>query len=251
MEHLPHTFIENLRSVSLTEKERGEMRAALLSKMRESVSARPVVSTWSHLFFSKRVQASFLSVIIVLGYGSSVTFAAEGALPGDILYPIKTKVTEPVARLVAATSPAEEAQFETKILERRLEEAEALETDKKLDPELKQEVRKVIREQSLRTKMKIKDAEDDDVVRAVLTVATSSAAIATTTPKSASEKVTEKKQFNRNESDDKEKGKNKHALNAVLEKHERILEQLDLHDEKPEKGQKEIERGRNSDRGRD
>lgn len=244
MEHLPHTFIKHLRSVSLTEKERGELRVALLAKMRESAAQRPVPSPWSHLFFSKRAQASFLSVIIVLGYGSSVSFAAESALPGDILYPIKTKVAEPVARLVTATSPAAEAKFETKLLERRLQEAESLETDKKLDQELKQEVRKVIREQSLKAKKKIKDVEDDDdVVHVTLTVATSSLIVATSTPKQIlPEKVSDKKQNNRSDSGDKERGKSSRALNAVLEKHERILDQLDLHDEKAKKSEK-IDRG--------
>ncbi|MDO8741966.1 MAG: hypothetical protein Q7J45_00305 [bacterium] len=253
MEHLPHTFIKHLRSISLTEKERGELRVALLAKMRESTAQRPVPSPWSHLFFSKRAQASCLSVIIVLGYGSSATLAAEGALPGDILYPIKTKVAEPVARLVAATSPAAEAKFETKLLERRLEEAETLETGKKLDQELKQEVRKVIREQSLKAKSKIKDFEEGgDAVPAALTVATSTPVVATSTPKQV---VPEnKKQSNKSDSDDKERGKSSRALNAVLEKHERILDQLDLHDEKskrPEKIDRENGKNNKEEQGRD
>ncbi len=256
MEHLPHTFIKHLRSVSLTKKERSDMRAVLLTKMRENASLRPIVSPWAHLLFSKRVQASFLSVIIIIGYGSSVTFAAEGALPGDVLYPVKTKVTEPVARLVTATSPAAEAKFETKLLERRLEEAESLETTKKLDPELKQEVRKVIREQSMRVKKTITDVEDADAANVALIVASSSPVVATSTSKTSSEKFLEKKKFSRNDnSGDKERGQNKRALNAVLEKHERILEQLDLHDEKVKNTEK-VDRGNrnNSDKeeqGRD
>ena len=162
MEHPPHKFIEELRSVALTESERVALRASLLAKMREGGAQRPVVSPWSHLFFSKRVQAGFLSMIIVMSYTSSVAFAAEGALPGDILYPIKTKVAEPVVRLVTVSTPAEEAKFETKILERRLEEAETLEQDKKLDQELKREVRESVRAQSAKAKMKIKVVEDDD-----------------------------------------------------------------------------------------
>lgn len=210
------------------------MRAALLAKMREGASLRSTVSPWSHLFFSKRVQAIFLSVLIILGYGSSITLAAEGALPGDILYPIKTRVTEPVARLVAATSPAAEAKFETKLLERRLQEVESLETDKKLDQELKQKVRKVIREQRIKAKSKIKDVEgDDDAIPVALAVATSTQAVATTSSEPFPEKVSQKKQIKRSadNSHDVEKGKSKRALKAVLEKHGRILEKLDLADE--------------------
>lgn len=226
-------FTKQLRTITLSDAERVALRASLLAKMRESVVQRPVPSPWSQIFFSKHVQAAFLSVIIVIGYGSSVSLAAEGALPGDILYPVKTRVTEPVARLIKATSPAAEAKFETRLLEKRLEEAESLETGKKLDLELKQEVRKVIREQSIKAKKKIKDVESDDGVSLVaLSVATSTTAVATSSPEATREKVEKEKQSKRNDdSDDKEKGKNKRALKAVLEKHVRILEKLDLADE--------------------
>lgn len=209
------------------------MRAVLLTKMRESTSMRPVVSPWAHLFFSKRVQASFLSVVIILGYGSSVALAAEGALPGDILYPVKTRVTEPVVRLVTVSTPAEEAKFETKLLERRLEEAETLETDKKLGPELRHEVRESVRAQSVKAKMKSKDAEDGDIAGSAALSVVASTTTATSTQKAKTEKVREEKQREKgdNESVTKERGKSERALNAVLQKHERTLENLDLEGE--------------------
>ena len=223
-------FTKQLRAITLSDAERVALRASLLAKMRESVAQRPVPSPWSQFFFSKRVQAALLSALIIIGYGSSITLAAEGSLPGDILYPIKTRVTEPVARLITVTSPAAEAKFETRLLEKRLEEAESLETDKKLDPELTQEVRKVIREQSIKAKKKIKDVESDDEVSLVaLSIATSTTAVATSSPEATRGKVEKEKQSKRNDdSDDKEKGKNKRALKAVLEKHGRILEKLEL-----------------------
>lgn len=259
MEHPPHTFIEELRSVALTKREREAVRAALLSKMRES-GTHSIPSPWAHLFFSKRVQVGFLSAVIIMSYTSSVAFAAEGALPGDILYPIKTKVAEPVVRLVTVSTPAEEAKFETKLLERRLEEAETLEESKKLDQELKQEVRESVRAQSAKAKMKIKVVEEDDgdaFVSAALPVATSTATVATSTQKVKAEKVTEKKQDKKDvkNSVTKERGKSERALNAVLQKHERTLENLDLEDEKADtsddKNDHENEGRGNNTKGRD
>lgn len=262
MEHLPHKFVEDLRSVALTEKERSEMRTILLAKMREGL-VRPVVSPWSHLFFSKRVQAGFLSVVIIMSYTSSVAFAAEGALPGDILYPIKTRVAEPVVRLVTVSTPADEATYETKLLDRRLEEAETLAQDKKLDTELKKEVRENVRTQSAKAKMKIKvveeDNDDDTFVLAAFPAATSTSIAATTTPKVKIEKVREEKRFEKKNDDSvtKERGKSKRELNAVLEKHERTLEKLDLEDEKievrdkNERGNENRSNDRKERRGRD
>ncbi len=223
------------------------MRAALLTKMREGALVRPTVSPWSHLFHRKRVQAAFLSILIIGSYGSSVTLAAENALPGEILYPIKTRVTEPVVRLMTATTPAAEAKFETRLLEKRLEEVETLETREKLDPELTQEVRKVIREQSIKAKKKIKDVESDEAAaRVVLPAATSTAAVATSSHEANPQKAGEVKQSGRNDDSD-DKGKNKRALNALLEKHDRIIKKLDLADEHEDRDE---ERGGGGNEGR-
>ncbi len=243
-------FTEQLRAITLSDAERVALRSSLLIKMRENVAQRPMLSPWSQFFFSKRSQAAFLSIVIVIGYGGSVSLAAEGALPGDILYPVKTRVTEPVARLITATSPAAEAKFETRLLEKRLEEAESLETDKKLDSMLKQEVRKVIREQSIKAKKKIKDVEDDDVASVALSVATSTATVATSSPEILSKKTSEENKRRESSRDDKKeiRNKNERALKTVLQKHERILEKLDLTDdhmdEREDHGDKDHTRGR-------
>lgn len=228
-------FTKQLRAITLSDTERAVLRASLLANMRENVAQRPAVSLWLQFFFSKPVQAAFLSVIIVIGYGGSVSLAAEGALPGDILYSVKTRVTEPVARLITATSPAAEAKFETRLLEKRLEEAESLETNKKLDPKITQEVRKVIREQSIKAKKKIKNVEDDDDVASVaLFVATSTAAVATSSPEILFKKTLEENKRRGSSRDDKKdiKNKNERALKTVLQKHERILQKLELSDDR-------------------
>jgi len=57
--------------------------------------------------------------------GGGVSYAAEGAVPGDALYPIKVGINEEVRDIVALT-PEAKADWESRLVERRLEEAEKL-----------------------------------------------------------------------------------------------------------------------------
>lgn len=66
-----------------------------------------------------------LAIIIALLLGGGTSFAAENALPGDILYPIKIHVNENVQELAAVSDEAE-AKVQAKLAMRRLEEAEKL-----------------------------------------------------------------------------------------------------------------------------
>ena len=236
MNPFPQKLIRHLRSITLSDAERATLRTTLIAHMRESSARRAIPSSWTWSLYIKPAQVAFLFLLIIVGYGSSMTLAADASLPGDILYHVKTRLNEPIARLVTVTSPAAEATFETLLLERRLEEAETLDTREKLDSELKHSVREVIREQSSKAKKKIKDAEETPMVHALF-VATSTASIATSSSESFPEKISEKKQIKRgnSNSNDVEKGKSERVLKAVLEKHGRILEKLDLDSEKSAK----------------
>ncbi len=64
-----------------------------------------------------------LLVAALLGGGTS--YAAQGALPGDTLYPVKTHVNEPVQEALAFSTQAK-ADVEANIAEERLSEAEKL-----------------------------------------------------------------------------------------------------------------------------
>ena len=59
------------------------------------------------------------------------SFAAQGALPGDFLYPVKTDVNENVRGAFALSADAE-ANLQADLLEERLEEAQALHASGKL-----------------------------------------------------------------------------------------------------------------------
>ena len=88
----------------------------------------PYISSFS--FFAKGLVLAAL--ILVIG-GGSLSFAAEGSLPGDWLYPIKINVNEKAKKLTLKTSEAKIA-WQEKRIERRLEELDKLVTDNKINP---------------------------------------------------------------------------------------------------------------------
>ena len=68
--------------------------------------------------------------MIALGGGAS--FAAESAVPGDMLYPVKVQVNEQVRAALAVSAEAD-AEWEATLAERRLDEAHKLEAKGELD----------------------------------------------------------------------------------------------------------------------
>jgi hypothetical protein len=76
-----------------------------------------------------RITAAFLVFVLV---GSGTTYAAQGALPGDLLYPVKISLNENV-ELALATSDEAKIQTEVRLAERRVAEAQALDEKGRLD----------------------------------------------------------------------------------------------------------------------
>lgn len=88
--------------------------------------------------FSRKSVAALL-VLAILFSGAGVSFAAENALPGDVLYPIKVDVNEPLVASISV-SPESKALWNAERAERRLEEAAKLASDDKLTDEVKEEL---------------------------------------------------------------------------------------------------------------
>lgn len=225
-EKLPENLIEQLRSLRLSGAERSALRASLLVKVRGDDTMRPIRSPWAEFFAMRRFQATFLIVIIIIGYGSSAALAAEGALPGDVLYPVKMRVVEPLARLVAAQTPEAKADFETALLDRRLREAEALDDEETLDAPLRETVRENVRAQSARAEVAARRA-DGEPPPSALRSATSTIVVATGSPA----RLEDDRRLERG-SDKRDRGEKRAERAArVLNEHKRILERLELSDE--------------------
>lgn len=113
--------------------ERERMRVALreyarIKPIRDSGKESGVPSPYTSIFprYFMRPAAGFMAAILVLVTGTSgIAYAAEGALPGDTLYPIKVNVTEPV-RITLAADTAQKAALHRRFAETRISEAAAL-----------------------------------------------------------------------------------------------------------------------------
>jgi hypothetical protein len=113
---------------TLSEAERARMRAVLT----EYAAFKPVRAPVRHVspFHALRMHPVFagaFALLLLITSTGGAAYAAEGSLPGDILYSVKVDVTEPV---VTALTPAGSAQvaWHLTIAKRRLAEAHALAT---------------------------------------------------------------------------------------------------------------------------
>jgi hypothetical protein len=88
------------------------------------------VSGW-YVFMRRPVAIALVAVLLISSGG--ISYAAEGALPGDILYPIKVGVNEQVRSALAVT-PEDKASVAADRAVARLDEASALATEGKLTP---------------------------------------------------------------------------------------------------------------------
>jgi len=121
MDEILEKLNKQAQKVFLNKDEKSAIRNILISYSRES----PYGAFFSFSFIrSKRVLVPAFAIILLL-LGGGTSYAAQRALPGDILYPIKINVNEKIADLMAVTKEAK-VKLNAKIIKRRLEEMDKL-----------------------------------------------------------------------------------------------------------------------------
>lgn len=132
MEEKLRKFIDGTRAVVLTAEEKAAGRSMLEQYMLLTpvrVAAAPVAAKRRFGFLpsamSGKVAGVFSLVLGLMLSSAGVSYAAEGALPGDTLYPVKVGVNEEL-RAALAPTPEAKAAWEAERAERRLTEAETL-----------------------------------------------------------------------------------------------------------------------------
>lgn len=152
MEHFEH-IKESAKRVRMNPERKREIRGRLLSFMEKSPvmagEATRLMNTarfWSnrpeHIgMLIKRLILSPMPIalIIALLLGGGAAAAAENTLPGDVLYPVKVEVNERVRGWVAVSDDAE-ARLQVDLAARRLEEAEKLAKDGRLDADVRAKI---------------------------------------------------------------------------------------------------------------
>ena len=104
-------------AIRLSHDEKAIMRANLFAAI-DAAKYTPVLQVrTAYVWASWRYSASFaLLLVFVLGGGTA--YAAQGALPGGLLYPVKVYVNESVAEALA-TSPEAKLSFHASRAEER------------------------------------------------------------------------------------------------------------------------------------
>jgi hypothetical protein len=119
----------------LSAQEKSAMKARIFG-MPSPANVSPKQSPYfifTYQFMQARVLAP-LAVLLVVFLGGSTAAAAQGALPGDALYPIKISFNEAV-EVALATTPVAKAEVSAELAVRRVEEAEVLAARGELTPE--------------------------------------------------------------------------------------------------------------------
>lgn len=132
-----------IRNIRLS---RGE-KSFILKKILHAAVKSPYWSPYSivaRMRQNKLYAFSFAIMLLVSG-GGSVVLAAESSVPGDILYPIKVKVTEPALDKIFVTAK-ENARWQGEKAIRRLREVETLALQGRLDEEKSKAIEKKIKE---------------------------------------------------------------------------------------------------------
>ncbi|KKQ77888.1 MAG: hypothetical protein A3A96_00675 [Candidatus Zambryskibacteria bacterium RIFCSPLOWO2_01_FULL_39_39] len=129
--------IEDLKNIKLSKDEKD-----LLYKQILEGSSTPRVPILSPFLFFVRSHAPILSMSLVLVLLGGVSVAAENSLPGNVLYPMKVSVTEPL-RDIIKIKPEEKIKWQAEKATRRLMEAEILSVQNRLDDKKRDRIEKL------------------------------------------------------------------------------------------------------------
>ncbi len=258
-------FIQNLKdedSIKLTHNERLNLRASLLKDLGIDASKyaekhaegakripSPFQTQWQAFFASTRIKIASVAILIFTLATGGMTFAAESSLPGDILYPVKTQVNENVVRVIKSVSPAAKAEFEVRMVDRRLKEAEQVEK-RDIEKSVAQK-QKTLPENSKKQEENIKAEVIIQAVRAKQALEKQARS------ESKSRNNTDRKSDTADKPEDfstnkKASEKNEDRLDRVLEDHKDIIEKWkdDSSNRKTEREDSDSHRGNGGNNGR-
>ena len=166
-----NTFFSQLKketqNIRLSEAERETMRRGLESAFASRRPGKsPIQLTRSPLIFMVPRLVPYLAFVLILAVvGSGTAYAAESAVPGDLLYPVKTGVNEKVAAALAQSAEAK-ATWHATAAQRRMEEAEVLAARGTLTTEVKEELEANFNEHATKVEEIIVVVEEEDPVAA-------------------------------------------------------------------------------------
>lgn len=166
--------INSIKKIELKSTEKGEIFQRILKytefkPIKNDVRNRDldrlykvnVISLFINNLFNKKFMKSTIAAIMIILLGGGTSFAAQGSLPGDVLYPVKTGVNERVVD-VLTVGPSATAKWESEKFERRLQELEdLLQESNDISDEVKDQIREKLNKHLEKFEEKIAKIEED------------------------------------------------------------------------------------------
>jgi len=132
--------IEDMKNIHLTASE----KSVMFKKIMQTPIASPFQpqKTWWNFRELTRVQFAYMlsGIMLIMGSGGAVAYASQSSIPGDVLYPVKIHVTEPIQYALAFT-PAAKAQVDAANALQRLDEAQKLAQENRLTPQYQNDIK--------------------------------------------------------------------------------------------------------------
>lgn len=163
-------FTRSLQSIKLSQKEKEISRARMIDFMKQHPVAAHAVRKQNSLRLSQKRSTFFtrkkytlmpITLIIAILLGGSVSYAAEGALPGDTLYPIKVTVNEGMQNLLAVSTESK-AKLHVELANERLKEAETLAVENRLNTETQAKVEAQFQAHTEKVQKLVEKIEEND-----------------------------------------------------------------------------------------
>lgn len=162
MKNIIKQIKQGAKHTKLTVSEKAEIKSALVwyAKANPAKVRMSIPSPFS--IYNLRNKKS-ISVLVISGLllGSTVSFAAEDSIPGDVLFPVKIHLNENVRGTFAIT-PKAKAEWEVQLVERRLEEVEKIAMTPDALPEVHQIAEQNLERYSERVKHRIEKFEENE-----------------------------------------------------------------------------------------
>lgn len=131
--------MQETQKVSLTPQEKAEIKANLVNFIKtysppHTIKPQPAWFSWQPNFLKKNLvlQYAALGLVISTLAGFGVCSAAQKALPGDALYPLKTNFNEKAAAMLKLSEESK-IDYNVHLVNVRLEEVEKIASKDELD----------------------------------------------------------------------------------------------------------------------
>jgi hypothetical protein len=153
-DHTTKNLIEQIKKISLTPKEKVRIFDVL------DWYAETNSSVKSPYLFSRPFAYVTASILVVILASGGTVFASEQALPGDILYPVKIHVSEPLKVALAVGADAKQ-QVQVAQVEERIKEAETLAVQDRLASSTSVDIQSAIKSGISEIKTQLSDKNKD------------------------------------------------------------------------------------------